>query len=113
MIAKFRYRSENSAIVKIENFAMIEIFAMIAKCRYHSEISGFQAQRKFRYDCEIFAIIAKSSLSLLKFCYACEIANLLLLLLASSSLHYASSSLLFFHPRLDEIDENSYELGIN
>ena len=26
---------------------------------------------------------------------------------------HASSSLLFLHPRLDEIDENSYELGIN
>ena len=25
----------------------------------------------------------------------------------------ASSSLLFLHPGLDEIDENSYELGIN
>ena len=35
------------------------------------------------------------------------------LLPASSSLHYASSTLLFLHPRLDEIDENSYELGIN
>ena len=32
---------------------------------------------------------------------------------SSSSLHYASSSLLFLNPRLDEIDENSYELGIN
>ena len=32
---------------------------------------------------------------------------------ASSSLHYASSSLLFLHPELDEINENSYELGIN
>ena len=35
------------------------------------------------------------------------------LLPGSSSLHYASSSLLFLHPRLDEIDKNSYELGIN
>ena len=32
---------------------------------------------------------------------------------ASSSLHFSSSSLLFLHPRLDEIDENSYELEIN
>ena len=32
---------------------------------------------------------------------------------ASSSLHFSSSSLLFLHPRLDEIDENSYELDIN
>ena len=37
----------------------------------------------------------------------------LLLLRPSSSLHYASSSLLFIHPRVDEIDENSYELGLN
>ena len=58
-------------------------------------------------------MIAKFLLSLRKFRYACEIANLLLLLPASSSLHYASSSLLFLHPRLDEIDENSYELDIN
>ena len=36
-----------------------------------------------------------------------------MLLPASSSLHYASSSLLFLHPRLDEIDENSYGLVIN
>ena len=35
------------------------------------------------------------------------------LLPTSSSLHYASSSLLFLHPRLDEVDENSYKLGIN
>ena len=62
---------------------------------------------------EIFAINAKFSLSLRKFHYACEISNLLLLLSASSSLHYASSSLLFLHPMLDEIDENSYELDIN
>ena len=34
-------------------------------------------------------------------------------LLAFSCLHYASSSLLFLHPKLDEIDENSYELSIN
>ena len=57
-------------------------------------------------------MIAKISLPLRKFRYACEIANLMLLP-ASSSLHYASSSLLFLHPRLDEIDENSYRLGIN
>ena len=37
MIAKFRYHSENSAIAKIENFTVIEIFAMIAKFCYHSE----------------------------------------------------------------------------
>ena len=51
-------------------------------------------------------MIAKISLSLRNFRYACEIANLLLLL-------PTSSSLLFLHPRFDEIDENSYELGIN
>ena len=39
MIAKFRYHRENSAIAKIEIFAMIVIFAMIAKFRYDSEIS--------------------------------------------------------------------------
>ena len=38
MIANIRYHSENSAIAKIENFAMIEIFAMIANFHYHSEI---------------------------------------------------------------------------
>ena len=40
MIVKFCYHSENSAIVKIENFAMIVIFTMIAKFRYHSENSA-------------------------------------------------------------------------
>ena len=57
-------------------------------------------------------MIAKILLSLRNFRYACEIANLLLLP-ASSSMNYASSSLLFLHPKLDEIDENSYRLGIN
>ena len=28
-------------------------------------------------------------------------------------MHFLSSSLLFLHPKLDEIDENSYKLGIN
>ena len=37
MIEKFRYHSENSAIAKIENFAMIVIFAMIEKIHYDSE----------------------------------------------------------------------------
>ena len=37
MIVKFHYHSENLAIAKIENFAMLAIFAMIAKFRYHSE----------------------------------------------------------------------------
>ena len=36
-----------------------------------------------------------------------------MLLPVSFSLHFSSSSLLFLHPRLDEIDEKSYELGIN
>ena len=57
--------------------------------------------------------IAKISLSLRKFRYACKIVILLCLLPASFSLHYASSTLLFLQPRLDEIDENSYKLGIN
>ena len=56
--------------------------------------------RKFRYACENFAILAKFPF------FHC-------LLPASFSLHYAFSRLLFLHPRLDEIDENSYELGIN
>ena len=57
-------------------------------------------------------MIAKISLSLRKFRYVCEIAILLCLLPGSSSLHYASSSLLFLHPRLDEIDNKPYKLGI-
>ena len=36
-----------------------------------------------------------------------------MLLSASSGIHFSSSSLLFLHLRLDEIDENSFELGIN
>ena len=36
-----------------------------------------------------------------------------MLLPASSSLHFSSSSLIFLHPKLDEIVENSYELSIN
>ena len=86
-------------------------FRCIAKIRYDSE--NFSMIAKFLYDCENFTITVKFSLSLQKFHYACEIANLLLLLPASSSLHYASSSLLFLYPRLDEIDENSYELVIS
>ena len=31
----------------------------------------------------------------------------------SSSLHFSYSNLLFLHPMLDEIDENSYKLGVN
>ena len=51
-------------------------------------------------------MIAKFSLSLRKFRYA--IAKLL-------CLHASciSSSLIVLHPKLDEIDEKSYELGIN
>ena len=63
----FRCDSENSAIAKIEIFAMITIFDMIAKFRYHSEISLLQ--QKFGYS-ENFAMIAKISLSLRKFRYA-------------------------------------------
>ena len=88
-------------------FAMIDSknFAMIAKFLYHSEN---------------FSMIAKMSLSLQNFRYHCEIFSMpwrnchsSMLLPASSRLHFSSSSLLFLHPRLDEIDENSYELGIN
>ena len=64
---------------------------------------------KFCYHRENLAI-AKFLLSLRKFRYACEIFQSST---ASSSLHFLSSSLLFLLPRLDEIDENSYELGIN
>ena len=52
-------------------------------------------------------MIAQFSLSLRKFRYA--IAQLLCLHVASC----ISSSLKALHPRLDEIDEKSYELGIN
>ena len=55
--------------------------------------------RNFRYHCENFAMSAKFSFSSY-------------LLPGSSSLHYASSSLLFLHPKLDEIDNKPYELGI-
>ena len=64
-------------------------------------------------------MIAKILLSLRNFCYHCE--NFAMsaklpfsscLLPSSSSLHYASSSLQFLHPRLDEIDNKPYELGI-
>ena len=89
-IEKFRYHSEISLCSEISTYS--ENFAMIAKI--------LLSLRNFCYHCEIFAMIAKFPLS------SC-------LLPGSSSLHYASSSLLFLHPRLDEIDENSYELGIN
>ena len=81
---------------------------MITKFRYHREnlaIAKFSLWlRKFRYDLEIFAIIAKISL------LHSEISKPLP---TSSSLHFSSSSLIFLHPRLDEIAENSYELSIN
>ena len=80
-------------------FLCTEIFAIIENFFYDSE--NFAMIVNFRYHS-----IAKFSLSLRKFHYACEIANLLLLL-------PTSSDLLFLHLRLDEIDENSYELGIN
>ena len=83
---------------------------MIAKFRYHREISLCSENSVYG---ENFAIIAKISLSLRKFHYAWEIAIPCCLLPASSSLYYSSSSLLSLYPRLDEIDENSYELGIN
>ena len=58
-------------------------------------------------DSENFAMIAKFSLTLRKFRYA--IVKLLCLHVASC----ISSSLIVLHPGLDEIDEKSYELGIN
>ena len=83
MIAKFRYHSEFSLCS--ENSANSENIAMIAKFSL--------SLRNFRYHCKNFAMPAK-----LPF-FCCLLP--------------ASSSLLVLHPRLDEIDENSYELGIN
>ena len=58
-------------------------------------------------------MIAKISLSLRNFCYHCETFAMPVKLPFFYCLLPASSSLLFLHPKLDEIDENSYELGIN
>ena len=58
-------------------------------------------------------MIAKISLSLRNFRYHCENFAMPAKLPFFYCLLPASSSLLFLHPRLDEIDENSYELGIN
>ena len=77
---------------------------MIAKIRYHRENVAW---RNFRYDCENCAMITKFLLSLRKFRYA--IAKLLCLHAASC----ISSSLIVLHLRFDEIDEKSYEIGIN
>ena len=91
-------------------------FAIIAKIRYDNEIRKnigiakiqiFAMHSNFRYDSENFAIIAKFLLSLRKFRYA--IAKLMCLHAASC----ISSSLIVLHPRLDEINEKSYELDIN
>ena len=56
---------------------------------------------------------ANISLSLRKFRYA--IAKILIFYAASCILQHVILifQLLFLHPKLDEIDENSYELGIN
>ena len=70
---------------------------MHKKFRYIAKIQHIE---NFRYHYEILAMPTK-----LPFFHC--------LLPASFSLHYASSSFLFLHPRLDKIDENSYELGIN
>ena len=74
---------------------------------------------KFQHS-ENFAMITKISLSFRNFRYHCKIFTMIVklpfsscLLPGSSSLHYASSSLLFLHPRLDEIANKPYELGIN
>ena len=96
---KFGYAQEFS--LSSENFA---------KFRYHSEILLCSEHSTYRKN---FAMIEKISLSLRNFRYACEISILLCLLHGSSRLNYASSSLLFLHPMPDEIDENSYELGMN
>ena len=81
---------------------------MIAKFRYHSENAKFSlGLRNFCYHCEIFAITAKILL-----CHS-KNANSPMLPSASFSLHFFTSSSIFLHPRLDEITENSYELGIN
>ena len=73
-----------------DNFAMYSNFRYIAKIRYHSEFSLCSENSAYSKN---FAMPAK-----LPFFYC---------------LLPASSSLLFLHPRLDEINENSYELGIN
>ena len=83
MIAKFLYHSKNWVIAKIS--------------------LGF---RKFRYHCEIFAILAKISL-----CHS-ENSSLLFLPSPSSSLHFITSSSIFLPPKLDEITEKSCELSI-
>ena len=103
---------------------MIANFRYDSDFRYHSENMAIV---KFHYDCEIFAIIAKFSQSLRNFRYHCEIfailANFSLcrsenpdppaLLPASIQPPFLHFPLDISSSRLDEITENSYELGIN
>ena len=83
MIAKFRYHSENSAIEKIENFAM------------HSN---------FRYDSE------NSSVAKFWHCSALFHCSLLLLFPLHYSI---SSCFDILHSRLAEIDSKPYEIDGN
>ena len=93
-----------------DNFAMHRKFRYIAKFFYHSEISLCSENSAYSKN---FAMIAKISLSLRIFCYHCENFAMPAKLPFFHCLLPASFSLLFLHPRLDEIDENSYKLSIN
>ena len=121
MHSNFRYTAKISLYSEIslyrKNSLYSENFSMIAKFPYHSEFSLCSENSANR---ENFAMIVSISLLLRNFCYHCEIFAMpaklsffYCLLHASSSLHYVSSIMLFLHPRLVEIYENSYELGIN
>ena len=101
MHRKFRYYSEISIYSKIstysENFAMHRKFRYIAKFLYVAKFQHIVKisiwLQKFRYHCEIFAMIAKLPLSSY-------------LLPGSSSLHYASSACYFFIPSLMKLPSN-------
>ena len=88
---------------------------MIAKFRYHSEFSLCNQNSAYS---ENFALIAKISLSLRKFCYHCKnFAIIEKILLCLRNCHSSTACILhlpscIMHLRLDEIDKNSYELGI-
>ena len=83
MIAKFRYHSENSAIEKIEIFAM------------HSN---------FRYD--------RENSSVAKFWHCSSLFHCFLRLLFPLQ-YSISSSFDILHSRLAEIDKNTYEIDGN
>ena len=59
---KFRYAVNFAIIAKLQGITKIQIFAMIAKFRYHSEKNVHskisQGLRNFHYGCKIFAILA-------------------------------------------------------